>query len=70
MSYNANTANTSNTLIDLSDMGGSYSNPPSKNPFQIQTPNINNTTDKPVSLNDLRSQQNSSFQNQRGFGNW
>ena len=57
-------------------MGGGFSNPPSKNPFQIQTPNTNNTinANKPVSLNDLRSQQqNSSFQHQNnsgGFGNW
>lgn len=51
-------------------MGSGFS-PPSKNPFQIQTPNAINAN-KPVSLNDLArsNQQNSSFQqnNHGGFG--
>ncbi|RIA82299.1 hypothetical protein C1645_788582 [Glomus cerebriforme] len=76
-SYAANT--TSNSLIDLSDMGGGFSSPPSKNPFQIQTPSTNTlNANKPASLNDLArsqtsNQQNSPFQHQNnpgGFGNW
>ncbi|EXX69672.1 ENTH-domain-containing protein [Rhizophagus irregularis] len=71
-SYATNT--TSNTLIDLSDVGGGFGTPPSKNPFQIQTPNTNtHNVNKPVSLNDLArlNQQNSPFhQNTGGFGNW
>ncbi|GBC08065.1 hypothetical protein RclHR1_00790015 [Rhizophagus clarus] len=67
------TNTTSNSLIDLSDMGGGYSTPPSKNPFQIQSPNINTLdVNKPASLNDLArlNQQNSPFhQNTGGFGN-
>lgn len=55
-------------------MGGGFGTPPSKNPFQIQTPNTNTpNVNKPVSLNDLArlNQQNSPFhQNSGGFGNW
>ncbi|CAG8443565.1 21946_t:CDS:10 [Rhizophagus irregularis] len=51
-----------------------FGTPPSKNPFQIQTPNTNtHNVNKPVSLNDLArlNQQNSPFhQNTGGFGNW